>query len=49
MTPLLVVTRTKKDLGLGTLHMVEMLLQVSLHPCTYDDDVKEANDTTNLL
>ena len=32
MTPLLVVTRTKKDLGLGTLHMIEMHLQVSLHP-----------------
>ena len=49
MTPLLEVTRTKKDLGLETLHMVDMLVQVSLHPCTYDDGVKEANDTTNLL
>ena len=49
MTPLLVVTRANKDLDLGTLHIVGMLLQVSLHPCTYDDGVKEANDTTNLL
>ena len=49
MTPLLVVTRAKKYLGIGTLHMVEMILQMSLHPCTYDDGIKEANDTTNLL
>ena len=43
------VTRAKKDLGLGTLHMVDMVLQVSLHPFTYDDGIKEANDTTNIL